>query len=68
MSIDYMLRRHTESGGDRGAMAMGLPIAPGLRSVVVTCMDSRIDVLALVGLELGEVHVLRNAGGVVVRP
>lgn len=44
---------------------MGLPAAPGLRSVVVTCMDARIDVLTLFGLELGEVHVLRNAGGVV---
>jgi len=31
----------------------------------VTCMDSRIDVFTLFGLDLGEVHVLRNAGGVV---
>jgi carbonic anhydrase len=32
---------------------------------VVTCMDARIDVLALLGLRAGEAHVLRNAGGVV---
>lgn len=65
MSIDELVRRHAESGARLAAMATGLPVAPLLRSVVVTCMDSRIDVLALFGLELGEVHVLRNAGGVV---
>lgn len=64
-AIDELVRRHAESGGRLAAMAMGLPASPVLRSVVVTCMDSRIDVLALFGLELGEVHVLRNAGGVV---
>jgi carbonic anhydrase len=32
---------------------------------VVICMDSRIDVHRILGLEEGEVHVIRNAGGVV---
>ena len=32
---------------------------------VVTCMDCRVDVLAALGLEHGEAHVLRNAGGIV---
>jgi carbonic anhydrase len=32
---------------------------------VVACMDARIDVLAALGLNPGEAHVLRNAGGVV---
>jgi carbonic anhydrase len=36
---------------------------PGRRLAVVTCMDSRIDVFAVLGLHLGEAHVLRNAGG-----
>ena len=36
---------------------------PTRRLAVVTCMDTRIDVLAALGLELGEAHVLRNAGG-----
>ena len=35
---------------------------PTRRLAVVTCMDARIDVLAALGLELGEAHVLRNAG------
>jgi len=36
---------------------------PSLRLAVVTCMDARIDVLAALGLHLGEAHVIRNAGG-----
>jgi len=36
---------------------------PSRRLAVVTCMDVRIDVLAALGLHLGEAHVIRNAGG-----
>jgi carbonic anhydrase len=36
---------------------------PSRRLAVVTCMDARIDVLAVLGLHLGEAHVIRNAGG-----
>jgi carbonic anhydrase len=36
---------------------------PRRHLAVVTCMDTRIDVLAALGLEVGEAHVLRNAGG-----
>lgn len=42
-----------------------LPSAPRKRVAVVTCMDPRIDPARLLGLERGDVHVLRNAGGVV---
>lgn len=42
-----------------------LPGAPIRELAVVTCMDSRIDVFALLGLRNGEAHVMRNAGGVV---
>jgi carbonic anhydrase len=41
------------------------PTAPTRRLTVVTCMDSRIDVFAVLGLRIGEAHVLRNAGGIV---
>ena len=30
---------------------------------MITCMDARIDVFAVLGLHLGEAHVIRNAGG-----
>jgi carbonic anhydrase len=42
-----------------------VPPAPKKRLAVLTCMDARIDPLALLGLELGDAHVLRNGGGIV---
>jgi carbonic anhydrase len=42
-----------------------LDVQPSLRLAIVTCMDSRLDVFAALGLGDGEAHVLRNAGGVV---
>ena len=48
----------------RPALA-NLPTRPRRGLAVLTCMDSRIDVFAVLGLELGDAHVLRNAGGVV---
>lgn len=36
---------------------------PRRHMAVVTCMDARIDVFAALGLQLGDAHVLRNAGG-----
>ena len=36
---------------------------PTLRVAVLTCMDARLDLGALFGLQPGEAHVLRNAGG-----
>jgi carbonic anhydrase len=42
-----------------------LAINPSRRLAIVTCMDSRIDVFAALGLDGGEAHILRNAGGVI---
>jgi len=42
-----------------------LDVAPSKRLAIVTCMDSRLDVFAALGLGDGEAHVLRNAGGVI---
>jgi carbonic anhydrase len=42
-----------------------LPVPPALRLAIVACMDSRIDLFALLGLHLGEAHMIRNAGGLV---
>jgi carbonic anhydrase len=39
-----------------------LPAPPNRHVAVVTCMDARIDPLAVLGLSVGEAHVLRNAG------
>jgi carbonic anhydrase len=45
--------------------ACHLDVQPSRRLAVVTCMDSRLDVFAALGLGDGEAHVLRNAGGVI---
>ncbi|PKQ27044.1 MAG: carbonic anhydrase [Actinobacteria bacterium HGW-Actinobacteria-4] len=42
-----------------------LPLPPRLQLAVVSCMDSRLDTFAMLGLELGDAHIMRNAGGVV---
>ncbi|MEV0946112.1 carbonic anhydrase [Rhodococcus sp. NPDC049939] len=42
-----------------------LPLAPSKHVAVVACMDARLDVYRMLGIELGEAHVIRNAGGVV---
>jgi carbonic anhydrase len=60
---DDLLHNNTEfaksfSKGD-------LPMPPGKALAVVACMDARLNVYALLGLEEGEAHVIRNAGGVV---
>lgn len=41
------------------------PIRPAKRLAVVACMDARLDVEDLLGLQTGEAHIIRNAGGVV---
>ncbi|MDQ4144593.1 MAG: carbonic anhydrase [Actinomycetota bacterium] len=41
-----------------------LPAAPARRLAVVACMDARIDVHRILGLQEGDAHVIRNAGGV----
>ena len=45
--------------------AKHLDVRPTRRLAIVTCMDSRLDVFAALGLGDGEAHVLRNAGGVI---
>lgn len=40
-------------------------VVPAMHVTVVTCMDSRIDTFRIFGLESGEAHILRNAGGLV---
>ncbi len=42
-----------------------LDVRPSRQLAIVTCMDSRLDVFAALGLGDGEAHVLRNAGGVI---
>jgi carbonic anhydrase len=47
--------------GDKGS----LPLPPGKQIAIVACMDARLNVYGALGLEEGDAHVIRNAGGVV---
>ena len=42
-----------------------LPLPPALSMAVVACMDARLDTHKLLGIQEGDAHVIRNAGGVV---
>lgn len=43
----------------------GMDARPVLKVAVVACMDARLDLHAALGLQLGDCHTIRNAGGVV---
>lgn len=42
-----------------------LPMPPARHTAVVACMDARLNIYGMLGLEEGHSHVIRNAGGVV---
>jgi carbonic anhydrase len=61
-AIEDLLARNAAT---KGAGPGSLPGRPALRVAVVACMDARLDPVRLLGLQPGEAHVIRNAGGVV---
>src|SRR6201989_681063 len=42
-----------------------LPLPPAKKLAVVACMDARLNPYAILGLQEGDAHIIRNAGGVV---
>jgi carbonic anhydrase len=50
---------YVQNFGDKGA----LPLPPGRRFAILTCMDARLDPAKYAGLAEGDAHVIRNAGG-----
>lgn len=61
-AIDVLLERR---GAEPDQHTRDLPVVPALHTAIVTCMDCRLDLFALLGLRPGEAHVIRNAGGVI---
>jgi carbonic anhydrase len=60
--IDELLENAVEHEADfEGPRA----VIPAKHVAIVTCMDSRIDNFRIFGLDSGEAHILRNAGGLV---
>ncbi len=47
----------------RGFTAAGLQVRPLEHLAILTCMDSRYTAQGILGYDLGDVHVIRNAGG-----
>jgi carbonic anhydrase len=64
MSVTDDLLRNAESYAasfDKG----DLPLPPARKVAVLACMDARLNPYGLLGLQKGDAHVIRNAGGVV---
>jgi carbonic anhydrase len=58
---DYLANNASYAQSFPGA----LPMAPARQTAVVACMDARLNVYDMLGMNNGESHVIRNAGGVV---
>jgi carbonic anhydrase len=64
MTVTEELLRNNEayaSSFDKG----DLPLPPGKKVAVLACMDARLNPYGVLGLQEGDAHVIRNAGGVV---
>ena len=64
MSATDQLLENAQSyaaGFDKG----DLPLPPGRRVAIVACMDARLNPYGLLGLNEGDAHIIRNAGGAV---
>ncbi len=60
-AIDELVAHNRAYVGRHGHREM--PTSPQLHLAVLTCMDSRLDLFGALGLNLGEAHLIRNAGG-----
>jgi carbonic anhydrase len=62
-ATDDLLRNNESYAGSFNKA--DLPMPPGKKTAVVACMDARLDPARALGLEEGDAHVIRNAGGVI---
>ena len=62
-AIDPLLRANGEFAK---TFTRDLPGVPARKVAVVTCMDCRIDPIRALGVTVGDAHIIRNAGGLVV--
>src|SRR6266853_1484412 len=63
MSVTDSLVRNNEVYS-RSFAKGDLPMPPAKHLAVLACMDARLDVHKILGLEEGDAHIIRNAGGV----
>jgi carbonic anhydrase len=62
-AIDDLLANNASYA--KGFSMGDLPVPPSKGLAIVACMDARLETGAMLGLEEGEAHVIRNAGGVI---
>jgi carbonic anhydrase len=62
-STDDFLARNADWA--EGFEGQGLPVNPHRHVAIVACMDSRMPIFGILGLDRGDAHIIRNAGGVV---
>ncbi len=62
-AIDDFIRNNEAYAAEFDPGELDLPSISSI--AVVTCMDARMNIGALLGLSIGEAHIIRNAGGVV---
>lgn len=62
-NADDLVRRNVEHAATLDGEH--LDVRPSRALAIVACMDSRMDIFAILGLENGEAHIIRNAGGAV---
>lgn len=60
--LEEVLAANADYAADFGDKA-NLPMPPGRRFAILTCMDARLDPAKYAGLAEGDAHVIRNAGG-----
>lgn len=58
---EFLRNNETYAAGFSGP----LPLPPSKHIAIVACMDARLDVYRALGIEEGQAHVIRNAGGAV---
>jgi carbonic anhydrase len=62
-AIDEFLKNNEAfaEGFDKGDLAL----PPAMKVAIVACMDARLNPYPILGLSIGDAHVIRNAGGVI---
>ena len=63
-NIDTLIERNAEFASHEFAEIKNL--MPALKTLIITCLDARVDPAHLLGLELGDALVVRNIGGRVI--
>jgi carbonic anhydrase len=60
-AIDHLVRANVRYAAEFPGPR---PLPPRLRLCVIACMDSRLDLFGALGLDIGDAHLIRNAGGI----